>query len=310
MRTATLIVTLIIFSFSGHAQVWGQQGAKWHYDFGLFSSGLTTVSYVSDTIVDGYSCQKLEEHWQQFYTLQNGTTFLGSEWTETRITRFSGDSVFYRGLDTFFLLYDFGASPGDVWTIYNDHGLDPYCDSLSKVQVIDVGTLTINSEVLRYVDLVHLQGAHGLSGRAVEKMGIVQGGNPEIAYLFPKPQNCDSMSIVDYWLYEFRCYSNDTFGEYNTAGQECDYLATHVGLKEQTTNYSVSPNPVKDRITVNAPNIGFADYKIYDYHGKVWKKGSAYVGFGINVAELPRGLYLLQLTYTGGEGACLRFSKE
>lgn len=131
------------------------------------------------------------------------------------------------------MLYDFGASIGDVWIINNDHGADLYCDSLSRVEVIDTGIITINGAQLRYVELITLPGASlGISGVAVERIGMVEPSNPEISFLFPKPQDCDSNTVVDYFLYDFRCYQDDLFPVYNTVGEDCDYLITHAEVDE------------------------------------------------------------------------------
>lgn len=230
---ATLVSFFILFLCSNsNAQVWGHAGATWHYDYGLFSGGLSTIEYVGDTTISNYTAQKLEVTYQEIYPQQNGTTILGPSYTSNYFTRYSGDSVFWYTQGQFYLLYDFGASPGDSWVIQETTSPGFLCDSTSVVEVVDAGTVQINGQSLRYIDMRYVQGDLGMSGRAIERIGMVEAYNPEISYLFPQYQNCDSNQVVDFSLYHFRCYQDDNYSAYNVTSQTCDYPVATASLQE------------------------------------------------------------------------------
>ncbi|XOV67233.1 MAG: hypothetical protein ACFHU9_16580 [Fluviicola sp.] len=233
MKTILLLLGLSISTFS-QAQVWANPGAIWHYDFGLFWGGLYTIEYVGDTTILGYDAQRMHALRQTIYPQQNGTTVIGETYTHDYFTRHSGDSVFWYSENQFFLLYDFGAAPGDTWTIQQTSNPDFMCDSNAIVEVVDTGSVQINGMNLRYIDMRYVQGGLGMSGRAVERIGMVDPYNPEISFLFPRGQNCDSTIVVDFWLYNLRCYEDDNFAVYNRTSQTCDYPVATASLSETT----------------------------------------------------------------------------
>src|SRR5699024_7467564 len=106
-----VLIFLMIASFSATAQNWAPIGAKWH--FTKHHNMSSEVSYTSievekDTLVLGKKCSKLigvfdECIWQSSIMYE------------------SNDSVyFYHSQNNdFSFLYDFGASPGDLWEINN-----------------------------------------------------------------------------------------------------------------------------------------------------------------------------------------------
>lgn len=232
-----LIVFLIsITSAAVTAQVWGHPGATWHYSYGLFSGGLSTIEYTSDATILGYPSQQLNVVNQDIYPQPDGTTVLGPSYNLTYFTRYSGDSVFWYAEGEFHLLYDFGASIGDSWALHETVTPMFSCDPTSVIEVTDTGTLTFNGMTLRYIDLNYVQGGFGMSGRAVERIGMIDANNPEMGYLFPMNQNCDPNQIVDFNLYNFSCYQDNAFGLYNVTNQDCDYLVTTASLDAVDSN--------------------------------------------------------------------------
>jgi hypothetical protein len=231
-----LILLAISISSVSYGQVWGNSGATWHYEYGLFSGGLITMEYARDTTINNFSCQIIESTEQEVLPQQNGTTQLGSTSNFNYITRYSDDSVFWYSENQFHLLYDFGATAGDTWVIHESANPMFTCNSTSIVEVIDNGTIQINGLGLRYIDLRYVQGDFGVSGRAIERIGLVVQFNPEMSFLFPKSHNCDSTIFVDFDLYNFRCYEDDNFSVYNTQSTACDNLVATVGIEEAILN--------------------------------------------------------------------------
>jgi len=312
MKNVLLILFLVFGCQFSQAQVWGHSGAKWHYKVeGIFKI-LYTISYESDTIVGGSAAQKIKVTSQNFYPQPggvSGTTMAGPMNSYPKITRFSGDSVFLWDGNQYFLMYDFGASVGDEWIIGLAGPNDEYCDSLSRVQVVSTGLMNINGQSLRTLQLASVFGsARAFIGTAVERIGMIYQG--ESSFLFPTVRVCDTNVIAEYFQFNFLCYEDDNFTTYNETNQECDHLAIYAGLNELDSEISISPNPVKNKLTIKNGYPGFARYSIVDYHGKIWKEGDVYVGFGLDVSELPPGFYLLRLEKEGAEVSSAKFLKE
>lgn len=144
MKKHILLSLLLVVAFQSNAQVWGNLGAKWHYVYSSFDVGLLTVTYEMDTILGGETAQKLKVSDQVFFWQSNGGLNAGPVSSWYNYTRYSGDSVFWWHDNQYFLMYDFGASVGDIWVVGTGNGGDPFCDSVSKVEVVGTGTMTIN----------------------------------------------------------------------------------------------------------------------------------------------------------------------
>lgn len=228
----SLIFALFLSTaFTVSAQVWGNEGATWHYQWGGLSlfDGLFTITYEADTVIDGYSSQIIKTKREYFYP--NNT--VGPVTIFTDFTRYSGDSVFWYKDSSFFLMFDFGATIGDSWVVHNDHGSDPYCDSVSLVNVIDTGTVVINGQVLRYLDVQRSPNSnYGYSGRIYERMGSIAGGFS--GYFWPTKFECDS-AIYEYIYWEFNCYQDDAFNLYSPSAGMCNPFED-VGVIELSSN--------------------------------------------------------------------------
>ncbi|HTM64743.1 MAG TPA: T9SS type A sorting domain-containing protein [Flavipsychrobacter sp.] len=79
--------------------------------------------------------------------------------------------------------------------------------------------------------------------------------------------------------------------------------ATSVNYPDRITQISVFPNPAQQRLFVSSRLTGA--YAIYDITGKLMLKGDSISKDGINVHQLPAGMYLLTI----GESTA-RFMKE
>ena len=228
-----LICLLFLFTVSyANSQVWSPPGATWHFEYYNIFMGTVSVSYEGDTTLDNYTAQKLKTVDIAYYQGPNGILHQGNPNTIWNFTAQTGDSVLWWKNGEFFLLYDFGAMPGDSWTIYNNHGSDTLCDSLSIVSVVDTGHVIINSQNLRYIDLAMIgHPNYAIQGRAVERLGIV-GTYNNAGFLLPLSRLCDTNSIPEYFWWDFICYEDDNFALYNPASHDCDYYASIAGIAE------------------------------------------------------------------------------
>ncbi|MDQ1163328.1 hypothetical protein QE422_003696 [Chryseobacterium sp. SORGH_AS 447] len=77
-------------------------------------------------------------------------------------------------------------------------------------------------------------------------------------------------------------------------------------VKTQSVSGSIAPNPAKDHIELHVPIKGSKDYTITDANGRLLSKGQVADKEKINVSELSKGIYFLEI-----EGVkTLKFIKE
>ena len=177
MKKCAHLIFLFFVLHKVDAQTWIDSNATWHYNLeelsGLSIQGFYKYSYHEDTIIDGINCQKIACSVYEFYTWPE-VVFLDSNSVAEYYTYVSNDTVYYRNNDAFYVLFDFGASIGDTWIISTTNNGNGFCDDTSTVQVIDTGTVIINSQVLRTITLEPVVGSsYGLSGVYNEKFGLM-----------------------------------------------------------------------------------------------------------------------------------------
>lgn len=88
-------------------------------------------------------------------------------------------------------------------------------------------------------------------------------------------------------------------------------LPTGINESSSNNNITIYPNPVKDQLTINAENEKIKSIEIMDVTGKIIPiaNGITQNTITINVADLPKGLYFLQIQTENGVGV-KRFIKK
>lgn len=277
-----------------NSQIWIDSNATWHYNLeelsGLSIQGFYKYLYHEDTIIDGITCQKIACRAYEFYTWPE-VVFLDSNSVAEYYTYVSNDTVYYRNNDAFFVLFDFGASIGDTWIISTTNNGGGFCDDTSRVQVIDTGTVIINSQVLRTITLEPVAGSsYGLAGVYNEKFGLMSYGP---WHLFPRIIECDTNVIVEWYYTSFKCFEDDSFSLYNPSGTDCEYLLTHLELSETKWNeFSVYPNPVQDKLIIQVPEIG--QISIVTIHREVLLTKQVHEKLELDFSEFEPGIYFIQ----------------
>lgn len=251
MKYFTLICLLLI-TVNLHSQVWIDNGAIWHYNYsGLFGGGFIKISYTGDTLINGQQCQQLNPLKYHFALDQyNNIVFLGTTSQPTEYTYSSGDTVFYYRNNQFFVLYNFGAQPGDTWNLGTDTN-QLQC-SQSYAHVDSIGTVNINGYSYRWLSLSNASNSSvGIYGKIVERFGAYGTSN---SYLFPVENNCDSTIIAEFDWMSFSCFEDSTFSLYNTSTSDCEHLLS-INSNYQNSSILIYPNPTNGIIEVNGSNI-------------------------------------------------------
>jgi hypothetical protein len=289
-----LALYLFAFTINANSQVWIDQNAVWHYDYwGVAEEGFFKLEYNQDSLVGGQTCQMIETNQHAFYMNQDGEIVHGGASPKpNEFTYVNGDTVFYWRDNQFFTLFDFGALIGDQWQIgsTNTSG-DDFCNDSSFVEVLDTGTVVINSITYRTITLETTAGsALRFGGVFVERFGQI-GSNYGFG-TFPGTTICDTNVIVDYYQFTFKCFEDDSFTLHNPSGEDCEYLLTHLNIENLSDQaLLIYPNPARDFLTVEMHGDGVI--QVLDNLGQlVVEKNHSEKTF-IDMSSQPVGLYFL-----------------
>ena len=298
MHYLTMFIAFIPFFAS--SQVWIEENAVWHYDYwNIGTGGFYKMEYTQDTVVGGTICQQIETKKYIFTSDQSGTIqFSDSVELDPQSTYTAGDTVFYWNDDQFFTLFNFGATIGDQWIIgvTNPLSVGP-CSDTSRVEVVNTGTVTINSVNYRTITLATLDSSSiGLSGVFVERFGFLDDNQPFLP--FPRTMNCDG-AIVEYDIVSFKCFEDDALPLHNPSGEDCEYFLTHLNISEHsTTKTAVYPNPFHDFIEVR--ELVGGTLTVYNAAGNVVVSTSSSSHEKIDLSYLENGVYILAFSDDSG----------
>lgn len=282
MRPAVVVLGLL-GALLAKAQVWCPPGARWLYDTGNpWQVAQTEITYVGDTIVDGFVAQKLERHYKLVQSFGNDTLIEGyhSPW----ITRVEGDMVLDKVEGVWDTLFRFDAVPGDHWQPNWLDGLE--CPD-HTLHVVDTATVLIDGVALRQLDLdIYYEGVPiGWGGVAItERIGGA-------FWLGPPP--CG--------VYE--CYCTMLCYQDNDISTWLDPCTFTVGVEDLQAG-GVAPLQIShlgSEIVVAVPSamIG-SELSIHDPTGRVVQQQ---VTTGANVlvpiAGFPAGAYIASLRAKG-----------
>ncbi len=282
---AFLLSSLSIIDCS--AQSWCPPGATWTYNAWWPMAGYDRMSYVGDTVIDGYESQIIDRYRANQYPLpppEGGWTEPIIEYTYAAIlTRHADDVVYIRSDSNWDTLYWFGAAPGDHWYLnYLDMGSE-----CAPVVVSDTGTTVFNGIPLKWVEI---------------------GGLPvyeRIGCLWNMTMWCPN--IIGDGPTGLRCYQDDEIS-IQFSETPCEIFV----LIEELDNSPVSiyPNPGIDHFTLQLPP-GNHDLKILDQLGRsVMQIDRISDQAVIGTASLPPGIYTLKITDRDGRSLHQHWVKQ
>lgn len=272
-----IILPIITSSYiSCNAQDWAPIGAKWYFTQHYNMSSAVSYNKIEvekDTVVQGKNCKKLMG------------SFDGCGWY-SQILYKSNDSVYFYHTqkNEFALLYDFNASPGDIWEVYNittNFGFGN--PDTTKLIVDSIGQTSITGQNLRiiYTSIVNqLESSFHFGGTIIENIGAPS--------MFPGFNFCDPGPGP------LRCYE-DQFISYQTGPYFCDQVTLGVPEKEKK-QITVFPNPSSQFIRIDLSEMISGDIEIINLAGqKVLYRTFEASSLKINTRKLAEGLYVLNI---------------
>jgi len=185
--------------------------------------------------------------------------------------------------------YKFNVKDGDTLTYYTPQPQSTG-DTTFRVVVDSVTTLTVQTEKLKRVYTTPLDGwSFGNDGYAQ-----LIGG---LASMLPQP--------ISYFTNEgpLLCYQDTSiYFKYFTGGISCDVLTAIVEEQKQKEIFSISPNPVKESITVTSKeNIqGIELFSILGTQLIEQSYSSSQKEIVFHTKDLPSGIYFLRVKLKNG----------
>ncbi len=271
----------------GNAQIWAPTGSVWHYgileSFFSQNQGYLKVESIGDTSIQGQQCKILHK------TRYNASTHMLTD--EGNDYMYSlNDKVFHFMNDTFYTLYNFNAMPGDTWTVAVPFpspfaSLNPP-DTLVKIVVDSVSTITIQSQILRTL--------------------YVHSDSNDWYFLNPIIEGIGSMGGMFPFIYDwmddnipfFRCYVDTSFFYQRNLAYPCDTVIDKLDESSFYETFDVFPNPATNyfMIKMGIPKLNYstASLRIFDEFGRevIFKK--------ITIEEIMYGIKINSETFGDG----------
>jgi len=312
MERLTTLLIFFLLSTLLIAQSWAEVESTWCFEKSQFIGGnyggCECWNYSNDSIVNGQTYQTIQGVWYaENYYSETITEFP----QEDILFRLSGDSLlqWYDGAEH--LLADFGASPGDSWSVtpiptsmgYQGEDYTIVVDSTFTSLYGTVFRTTIAySTVITNPEYAGCE--ETISGTIVEGLYFSIGGLENILPSWPDSQcTFDANDILSFSFHE-SAVSLEYIGE-GDGSYDCQSV---VGLSTQSLiALDLWPTIVTDHINLTLPHLGASQLTIYNVQGQTQISRSlhskdALATHRIDLSDLSRGVYLVELTSDIGRG--------
>lgn len=288
----SFIAAIIIFPSFVFSQPWAAPGATWHYSWqGLGYDGYVKIEKMYDTVIAGKTCDVLRKYhqWHNYGNGNNYAAYFGYDYTYND----SGRVYCYRQ-GQFFKQYDFNAQPGDTWTVAGFSISN--CDSTGLIRVDSIGTMVINSNLLRWISVSPVgNSVFGFTGKIVEKIG------PISCYMFAEMVFPCVTDISEGG--PFRCYADSIGLNYMIVSSfPCDNYFTGTTEHFDEQKISLFPDPTSGKFHISL-GIGtdVAEVNIIDLLGKRRSLGCTSRGMAdMDISAFDAGIYFIEIISAKG----------
>lgn len=296
MKYLTLLLFLILGLGSEAQNIWGKEGATWHYTRTeeywparprplLYD--YTKVSITHRKTIKDKNCFGMVVEQPDSCNPLYDTLYCYEE----------GRKLYYylRNQDIFSPVYDFSLSPGDSFETLSDAGsLMTYLDSLGSIKVGDT-TLTIQYVHYSTKNVIDHPLSLFLSHPANEAYNIEGIGNTYnfLPWWFGLCHNLRATNL--------RCYQNNRL-DYHYALEwkgQCDstYFWEPSSLAEiKTSSLSLFPNPAQNSVRLEGEMDEETQLSIYSTTGKEYLISPVFESrkkISFSVKHLPPGMYMV-----------------
>lgn len=282
-----LLLLLLCLVTKARAQSWCPPGATWNYQINAWmTDGAVIRTYVGDTVIDGWTAQRIHEQGEQITYWNDDTIHIDN----TLFTSVQDSVVYIRGvwsgISAWDTLFRVDALIGDRWF---PPGADSVCmDGVSgMLEVVDTSTVIVDGLPLRSWDLTYID-AEGEpvwgAFTVIERVGYLYG-------FTILPGGC---IIIEYGE-SLRCYEDYQI-EYHASGWMNDCLALSGNVEPDTRSLRPFPNPGTDGFLLDLP-FGQHELTILDALGQVARMERVTGGVvRVDASSLAPGVYLVRVS--------------
>lgn len=282
----SFLVGLLLCTSGLRAQTWLAQDAVWHYGIDP-NGGYETRAYVEDTLIEGWTAQKLAGMSIVFDVVNlTWDTIQNVEFTSLQ------DSIVYlwaqqSGTWAWDTLYLFNGIPGDRWwPIHGENCPAPW----GMLEVQDTSTTVIEGIPLRTWCVAYLDedGDPMDPGcfEVYERIGSIRG-------LIPPPSGCFPIEAV----HALWCYADVDIPLYETGvSPTCTFP---IGIDEHGghARLSIFPNPGSDVLHIDAGTAVRTDVHLFDGMGRLVATTTSASGQAqLDTHAMPSGTYVIKVT--------------
>ncbi len=294
-RIIILAGLLSALSFTSNAQTtsdWAPVGATWYYTETFFwpipmIEDYLMIQSVGDTVIQGLSCRKLTKR----------HTIVCSDRPQVEYMYSEGQQVYFfdSAFNGFQMLYDFGAVPGDSWSIRLKDPNDPLDEDTLVVTVDSTDMATINGLPLNRLYVTYLFLNETIPNYSYNSVLIDRIGDtwymfnymPELGFV------CDANMSQG-----LRCYEDSVVGHYETGiADSCTYIEFYDAVAENSGGtLRVHPNPVTHFLFLETSLSGNKTILVSDLQGRVlMRMETASNPVSLDLSDLPPQVYILRL---------------
>ncbi len=265
-------------------------GSHWYYTniISFFSQDMDYVEIkcIGDTVIQGKNCR----HLQKTYRGRN---------ERDEFVYSNGDTVYRLATnDSFYVLYNFAAKPGDSWLARSSLFGDGPPEEEMTITVDSTSMVTINGQNLKtlYVSSDHSCLSFGDYWGPLGRARIIErlGGS---WYMFPFNYGWLDAGI----RIGLRCYSDDSLGFYSSGiATTCDEIITNVHNEEDVMTSNAYPNPFTNQLTFEVSDNDVATLFLYDFTGNRVFNSRFTSSITIATNAFHDGIYFYELTTIKG----------
>ena len=282
-----VIIQLILVPVLGFTQEWSPIGAEWYYDITYAWSGDINYHRIyCDSIheINGTDCKRVVIDYRACNNYYN----------ENLYTYENEDTIFFYNfdIDSFQILYDFNAQPGDEWVMYikNEFTFQKIIAHVDSISTIDINSYNLPVLYMTYTyyhDVGNgLELLYNYNSTIIKNLGDLYF---LINIIHPGNIVCDKDKI-----FNLRCYQDPEIGFYSTGHRDsCDYTYKWTNIEEYPiSSLRIYPNPVADYLYLKNDSGSNFRYYLYDTNGQLMLRG---VNTRIDLRFLHSGLYFIKI---------------
>lgn len=305
MKKAILALLLFLSLQSRAQQQWIAQGSVWHYsNWNIMESGLYELSYNTDTIIEGKTCQKIESkqwYFNQILPPPNPPTVTGPT-LSSFFTYSANDTVFFKTNAGFKPMYIFTANIGDEWPAFDITDTCCNCTNVN-LKVYNKGDTLIQGQTLRWIDLGPADSSAAGFALSTYINRVIEGIGNTGGSLIPSRSNfcypTDTTIIVEQTYSEFRCFYSPTLSLNRFA--DCDGILAVGDIAADINRFTIFPNPSQGIININPANLANGyNLTVCDITGRQLQVVNGLKGnYQLQTDALPKALYTIRIEQAG-----------